>query len=277
MTTRVVHFVFGLREQDEPFHLLHYLAIESCRRVVQPDVIMLHLHQLPYGIYWDLARPLVELHRIEPIHAVESVAVDDFVARYRYAHHSDVIRLDVLAEHGGMYADIDTIFVRPVRDEFWQANAVIGREADVDDPETGMPVASLSNALIMAQPGAPFVVEWRERIIDAMDGSWSAHSCGLATKLAAEQPDNVHIEPQPSFSPFAHTRSGMADLLERPLVAAQLDETFSVHLCAHLWWEQDRTEFARFSAAAATEDHIRSAATPLAVAARPFLPDHGLF
>ena len=29
--SRVVHFVSGLREADEPFHLLHYLAVASCR------------------------------------------------------------------------------------------------------------------------------------------------------------------------------------------------------------------------------------------------------
>ena len=32
---------------------------------------------------------------------------------YRYAHHSDFIRLDALLARGGVYADVDTIFVRP--------------------------------------------------------------------------------------------------------------------------------------------------------------------
>ena len=33
----------------------------------------------------------------------------------RYAHHADFVRLDALIEHGGLYADIDTIFVRAFR------------------------------------------------------------------------------------------------------------------------------------------------------------------
>ena len=33
---RLAHFVFGLLEQTEPFHPMHYLALESCRRVLQP-------------------------------------------------------------------------------------------------------------------------------------------------------------------------------------------------------------------------------------------------
>jgi hypothetical protein len=274
---RIVHFVFGLREQDEPFHLLHYLAIESCRRVVAPDLIVLHLHHLPYGVYWDLARPLVEINRIEPIAAIDARPVDPMIARFRYAHHSDVIRLDALLTRGGMYADIDTLFVRAVPDHLWEAEAVIGSEGEVTYPDRKVPEPSLSNALLMAQPGSRFISTWREQIIDAMDGTWSGHSCRLATRLAAAEPDRVLIEPRASFSAFDHTIAGMRSLLEEDLVPGALEASYSVHLCAHLWWDQQRTDFSRFSAATATEDHLRNAATPLAVLARPFLPEHGLF
>lgn len=277
MIPRLAHFVFGLRPQQEPFHLLHYLAIESCRRVIRPERIVLHVHELPYGVYWDLARPLVELVRIDPVPEVDARAVAADVAPYRYAHHADVVRLDVLARHGGLYADIDTLFVAPLPAALWEAEAVIGREADVTyDPAAGAE-PSLSNALLLAAPGAWFVQTWRDRILAAMDGSWSGHSCRLATRLAAEAPDRVQVEPRARFSPFDHTPAGMRALLEEPLVPGMLDGTSSVHLCAHLWWDRDRRDFAAFSAVDATEAHLRTADTPLAHLARPFLPDHGLF
>ena len=275
MIPRVVHFVFGLRPQREPFHLLHYLAIESCRQVVQPDEIRLHLHELPYGVYWDLARPLVTVERVEPVPGLGPGGPD--VAPYRYAHHADVIRLDVLARDGGMYADIDTVFVAPVPDACWQASAVIGEEAPVQYPDAPAPERSLSNALLMAEPAAPFITEWRAQILGAMDGSWSAHSCRLATRLADARPDQVRVEPMCRFSPFAHTPDGIRALLERPLEPGALDGTASVHLMAHLWWDRDRRDFARFSAPDASEATLRTGATPLARLARPHLPDHGLF
>ena len=155
---RIVHFVFGLRPQDEPFHLVHYLAITSCREVVRPDEIHLHCNELPYGFYWDLVRPFVTLHRVDPVREVTEFPYDDpVVAHYSYAHQADFVRLDVLAEHGGMYADIDTAFVAPPRDELWEQSCVIGRERDVLDPRTNRARPSCSNALIMAEPGAPFV------------------------------------------------------------------------------------------------------------------------
>jgi hypothetical protein len=277
MTRRIVHFVFGLRPQDEPFHLLHYLAIESCRQVVAPDEIRMHVHHLPYGVYWDLARPLVTLERVDPIREVDELAAGPIITRFRYAHHSDVIRLDVLARDGGMYADIDTLFVRRVPDHWWDFDAVIGREAPVRYPDSEEPEPSMSNALLMARPGSSFITRWRSDIIAAMDGTWSGHSCRLATRLATTAPESVHVEHQASFSPFDHTPQGMRALLEEPMVAGMFDDSYSVHLCAHLWWDQDRTDFSRFSAAGATEAHVRSADTPLAHLARSFLPDHGLF
>jgi hypothetical protein len=276
MIPRVVHFVFGLRSQDEPFHLLHYVAVESCRRVLRPDEIRLHVHELPYGLYWDLARPLVTLVRIEPVPEVE-LSVPDDLRPYAYARHSDVVRLELLERHGGMYADIDTVFHTAVPQELWREEAVIGREDAVKYPDSASPEASLTNALIMSRPGAWFVEEWKRRVISAMDNTWSAHSCRVATRLAGERPDRVRVEPQSRFSPFDHTPSGLKALLEQPLRRGSLVDSSSVHLMAHLWWDRNRRDFVSFSAGDATEEHLRTADTPLAQLARPYLPEHGLF
>jgi hypothetical protein len=35
----VYQFVCYLREQTEPFHLMHYICLKSCRDLMQPDAI----------------------------------------------------------------------------------------------------------------------------------------------------------------------------------------------------------------------------------------------
>lgn len=273
---RVAHFVFGLREQDEPFHLVHYLAIASCAAVVAPEEIHLHCHHLPYGFYWDLVRPLVTLHRIERP-AIAARRYDDAgVARYSYAHEADVVRLDALDRHGGVYADIDTLFVHPPPEALWHEDCVIGREADVTDHRTGITRTSLSNAVIMARPGSPFVRRWRARIDDAFDGSWAAHSCFLADDLARAHPDEVRVEPERTFHHFPPTPGGLRRLLvgrEEPL-----DGVVAVHLAAHLWWDERRVDFVpEVHARTIDEAWIRERATTYALAAEPFLPPHGRF
>jgi Glycosyltransferase sugar-binding region containing DXD motif len=273
---RTAHFVFGLRPQVEPFHLVQYLAIASCVEILRPDTIMFHCHELPYGFYWDLARPLVELHRIAPVAAVTEFPYDDPVVRhYSYAHQADFVRLDVLARHGGLYADIDTLFVASPPDALWEAPCVIGREADVFDPRAGHARSSVSNALIMAEPRARFVERWRSEIGAALDGSWSAHSCFLADDLTRALPDDVRVEPERTFHAFPPTPDG----LRRLLVDRETDLTgvASIHLAAHLWWEEPRRDFSPVHARQIDERWIRSGTSTYAATAQRFLPDHGCF
>jgi hypothetical protein len=258
-----------MRPQDEPFHLVHYLAIASCIAVVEPSEVILHCHELPYGTYWDLIRPQVTLHRVGRVGTVDDHAYNPTIGPYDYAHHADFVRLDALTEWGGIYADIDTLFVAPIPEHCWEAPAVIGREADIVVQATGASRPSSSNALLMAQPGSRFVTEWREQITAAFDGSWSAHSCELGHDLAVSMPEDVLIETQRRFHAFEPTPEGIGNLFER---SVDLDGISSMHLMAHLWWSDDRRDFSRVHASMIDEAWMRDTEVTYARAARRFLP-----
>src|SRR5207247_4615897 len=101
---------------------------------VHPDEVHVHYHYLPHGSYWDLVRPRVVLHQVELVPEVMAFPyTDPVVARYAYAHQADFVRLDALARWGGLYADIDTLFVNALPERCWEVPAAIGREADVAD------------------------------------------------------------------------------------------------------------------------------------------------
>ena len=273
---RIVHFVFGLRDQDEPFHLVHYLSIASAIAVVQPAEVFVHCDKLPYGIYWDLIRPHVSLHRVQPADAVEAFPYEDTLVQSSvHAHHADIIRLDVLLEYGGLYADIDTLWVTRPPEACWVAEAAIGREVDVFDERIGRARPSLSNALLFSQRGSAFLRSWRGRIEAALDGSWSAHSCLLADDLATESPTAVHVEPQRTFHHFPPSREGLHDLLVGQV--EDLDGVAAVHLCAHLWWSEQRRDLSDVHALQIDEAWVRTSPSTYAQLARPFLPEHGLF
>lgn len=269
---QTVHFVFGLREQDQPFHLLHYLAIESCRQVLQPKMISLYYQHLPYGVYWDMIRPRLSLVKIDPVREVEQANYNETLVpeQYRYAHHADFIRLDALIEHGGIYADIDTLFLRPIPEALFGYDFVIGREAQMPDEITGEMRSSLCNALMMAAPGSIFAREWRKRMAGALNGTWSNHSCFLASDLANEQPAWVHIEPKQSFMGIPFTPAGLTALLEGGEL--DLDDAYSVHLWQHVWWEEERRDFSRCHAGELTLEFLSENDTPLCQLVRPFLP-----
>lgn len=269
---RVAHFVFGLREQLEPFHLLHYLAIESCRRILEPEIIYLHYHYLPFGVFWDEIRPHLTLVEVDLASEVLESRYDERLVpeAYRYAHHADFVRLDALIEYGGVYADIDTVFLRPLPDRLYAEKFVIGRELSVSDEITGERKPSLCNALLMAEPGAAFAQAWRSRMGAAINGTWSNHSGFLANTLSEELSEEVHVEPEASFFAVPPTVEGLDALLSDG--SLDLPDSFSIHLWAHLWWKAERVDYSPRYAGEMTVPYLRTADTPLAELVRPFLP-----
>jgi hypothetical protein len=273
MIPREFHFVFGLREQTEPFHLMHYLCLASCLAVGRPDAVHVHCLNRPWGPLWDLIQPRIQVEAIDPARLRTDLHyADPAIARFAYAHLADFLRLEILLERGGIYADMDTLFLRPVPAAMLAADCVMGRET-VDAGATGAVAGgSLCNALIMARPGAPFVALWLDRMRDAFDGSWSSHSTFLPFALSREHPDLIHVVPEAAFFALDWTRDGLADLFDRRVELPA--SATSLHLWAHLWWDPARQDWSRFSHRRLTPAYVRHARTTYAEAARPFLPDH---
>ena len=262
MIPRNVHFVFGLAKQTEPFHVLHSVAIESARRYLEPEAIHFHYKDLPWGPNFDRIRPHLTLHEIELVPEVLETGYDPGLVpdRYRYAHHADFIRLDALIEHGGIYADIDTVFVARFPDELFDESFVLGREGPVRDEQTGELRPSLCNALLMAEPRSAFAIRWRDEMAANLNGTWSNHSGFLAQTLTLDLKDKVRVVDEQAFCSFAATSDGLAALLERRSPVP--DGALSVHLWAHLWWERERTDYSRVHAGRLTgpqlaRDHAR--------------------
>ncbi len=276
-TPREFHFVFGLRAQTEPMHALHYACLESCRQVNRPRAIHFHYRNEPHGPLWERIRPHLTLHRLDgPPHdydAARYAATPEgrFIAHMGlgYAHEADFVRLDALIEHGGVYADMDTLFVRPYPDEWYAHEFAIGEEPGViaDD---GLMKPSLCNAVMFAQAGSHFARAWRERMGRAFDGTWSRHSCQEAARLWGERPDTLRVLPEECFYSFPCTPTGLKALLVDNMPVP--DAAHSVHLWAHLWWARDRTDFSEVHAGQLDLDTMRETDTTLTLLARRFLP-----
>ena len=276
MTERIpnrFHFIFGLKKQTEPFHLCHFLCLESCYQINQPETIYFHYLHEPYGPYWELAKPRVTMVKV----GLNSVVSKHryglrhrFNKKFIYAHHADFIRLEKLEELGGVYADIDTLFIRKYPAHLFEKEFVLGRENPIQCQTTGQYLPSLCNALIMAAPDSRFGHLWLERMPDYFNGTWSNHSTLLPQKLSEEHPESIHIEPSRSFYRYMWTPKDIYTLFED--MDTNQDEAYSLHLWAHLWWSKKRRDYSNFHQALLTEDYVRRAETTYGALARRFLP-----
>lgn len=271
------HFIFGLRPQSEPFHLVHYLCLESCRRINGPTAINFHYRHLPYGEWWDRICPYLRLHRILGATAgfdatrYETSDEGRLIAQagWTYAHEADFLRLRILLAQGGIYADMDTLFVRRYPDE-WRAYEFLMGEEPAIPGENGLLKPSLCNAVMFAQPNARFARSWLSQMDGAFDGTWSRHSCQEAARLWREMPDAVRVGPASWFYKHAATPRGVRALIEE--LDRDVRGVYSLHLWAHLWWDEWRTDFSRVHAGTVTEAYVRNVDTTYNVLARAFLP-----
>ena len=273
-TRREFHFVFGLKPQREPFHVAHWLALESCRLTQDADAIHLHLRHEPWGPWWERIAPHLTLHRVgaEPRGFDRAQYAKSSEGRYiagrgwDYAHEADFLRLEILLAGGGAYADIDTLFVERYPDRWFAHECVLGEEPALR-AEDGVARPSLCNAVILARPGSRFLAAWLDEARASFDGTWSRHSCAAAARLWGTAGDALVVLPQHAFYRHGPTRAGIASLFEQ--LDARLAGVASLHLWAHLWWDASREDFTRFHAGAFTPDWIaRGEATVAAIAKR---------
>ncbi|HEX7588530.1 MAG TPA: glycosyltransferase [Anaerolineae bacterium] len=218
-----------------------------------------------------MIRDKLELVRVDSIPFILDYPYKNrTVRKYAYAHQSDFIRLDRLLERGGIYADLDTIFVNPIPARLYQESFVLGREGDVWNETSRQFSPSLCNAFIMSKPNAPFGRLWRELMPVHFDGSWSHHSTILPYQLAQAHPDLLHIEPPRTFYKHPWTREGLHTLLED--CDTDNEGVVSMHLWSHLWWSRWRRDFSGFHAGRLTEDYILKVDTTYNLVARRYLP-----
>lgn len=265
MIPDIFHFVYGFKPQTKPFPLLHFLAIQSCLQVNKPQQVIVHCAEKPWGPWWDRLDGRVTVADAKPAPEVDNYRYDDRVPKiYRYAHHADFTRIDALIRCGGIYADIDTIFVRRFPDELRAHRFVAARESDLGGQ------VSIGNALLASEPNSAFARRWREAMPSAIDG-WSDHSTLLPGRLANQHPSEIELAPTALFYPFDHNTLDLMRLLfgdENPPL-----ETISLHLWEHLWGHESRIDFVAFHAGLVTPENIRKVDTTLFRLLRRYLPE----
>lgn len=207
----IVHFIFlqklPLRRPGQvDFDFLCYLAVRSAIVSLKPDRLFLHYSYLPSlsgegrqdeARHDPLALDNPWIRRLKghltlrrhdaPVHSAASTA--------HPAHLADTMRLQILAEHGGIYLDLDAFALRPFTSLLRpppRHDIVMGNE--------GGNRAGLCNAVMAARANSSFVARWLDRYRGADLGKeWNYHSVLLPKELALEHADSICQLPPDAF------------------------------------------------------------------------------
>ncbi|MBL8704458.1 MAG: BNR-4 repeat-containing protein [Rhodospirillales bacterium] len=160
-----------------------------------------------------------------------------------WANASNYLRLQKIAEHGGIYLDVDVMLVRPLA-PLLAHRCFFGFQAEDREQDW------VNNAVFGAEPGHWFIDQMRTRLLAEFDGSEPAnHSAPrLLTRMLVEQgldrydPRGVdvrglRVEPRPVFYPHSWR--------EPFRLAAVAPETLAVHFWEKSWHAPEASAEAR--------------------------------
>lgn len=224
---KILHFCFGFKEGfgGRPWGLSQYVCLRSAVEKIQPDTVYLYYEHEPSGPWWDVTLPLITPVKVTAPREIFGNRVD------HPAHRADVVRLERLIDVGGIYLDCDVLVQRDF-DDLLDNSTVLGAEGKGARWGT-------ANAVILAEPNAPFLVRWYDkyRTFRGAEGEkyWNEHSVKLPQKLAREHPGEITILPYTAFFwPLwteAHIRWIFAS--KRPI---SLENTYANHLWERKAW-----------------------------------------
>ena len=160
------------------------MCLLAVQRYVRPRKILLWYDEAstpPAGAWWQFARQSVAHLLPVPCQRPTSVYNRTLLVP---EHQSDVVRLTVLEEFGGLYVDLDVIVVRPL-DSLLSYDVIMGAES---------PEMLGSGFILVTRTNATFIQLWRRAYADFDDSDWNRHSVYVPMELARQHPDLVHVD-----------------------------------------------------------------------------------
>ena len=178
----IVHYTWFMSVVDKPFQFHHMLSVLSVDKYLKPDAIYFHTNQPPTGEYWNRS---LQVRNFHVIHRTPSDTVWDVPIRKPLyeTSASNVERLKILSEHGGIYMDLDYVALRsfdPLR--VWPCT--VGTEYP----------GRVCGGLVLCAKDSPFLYMWLKSYIDDYQPVWAYNTGIVPIHLAKKCPHLVHIE-----------------------------------------------------------------------------------
>lgn len=174
---------------------------------------------------------------------------------YHVAHKADVVRLQALKETGGIYLDLDTICVRPIK-ALLDHSFIIGQELKAEyipknwrqkikytirkkfAKQNANKITGLCNAALLAEKNSPFVNLWLDTYASfrskGRDKYWNEHSVFIPIQLAAAHPDKITFLGPYAFHYPLYDKPGLESMFEK---VTNFPEAYLHHLWESFSWE----------------------------------------
>ena len=255
----IVHYTWFTKSANKPFQFHHMLSVLSVDKYLKPDAIYFHTNQPPTGEYWNRSTGAQNFHVIhrQPNYTVWGARIKG--AKFETSI-SNVERLKIVTEYGGIYMDLDYIALKSF-DPLRKYACTLGYESDAN---------KVCGGLIICTRESPFLALWLNAFVDDYRaGVWAYNTGEVPARLARKYPQLVHIEERSLHRPnYKHDELGQ--LLARSTWWNR-DDSYGVHLWYRLWKKYLRSNNLSFASIHADFNSIRTLDNPYGEIARTVL------
>ena len=180
---KIIHLLyFGETE----FYNFHHRCVRAMVQYMPDYDIRIYNAKEPVGNkYWDdiKSQARVSIHKIDP-----PVYYDGFELKH-FQYKADVVRLELLYEHGGVYLDLDMLIVRPFHEVFASGHSFYISEECPNGGGNG----ALINAFLAAKPKNEFIKLWLNSFKSGLRlGIWAHHIRDSNKQLIDAHPHYIH-------------------------------------------------------------------------------------
>lgn len=230
MIPNIIHFIYFATDSTmcRPFSYTNYLAIRAAYEIQKPDKIYLHYNKEPVdNIFWNEAKKYAKLLFREPLIEFCGIKLD-------YPHYqSDIARLQILYDYGGIYLDNDLLMLKPF-ENLMSHNCVLGGDGYNDNGQ----IKSVANGLILSKPKEKLLSLWLEKIPEALQTKiWAYHAVVTPLELWKSDSTLYTLENVESFIPFDFHTSYIFNEGNEQIAYAQekLKNSYTIHMW-ETWW-----------------------------------------
>jgi hypothetical protein len=227
MIPNILHYIHLSGTTNRPWKLHHYLSVKSAVMYGEFDKINIWVDVTPTGVYWDKTKEYVNIIAIIPPTDIFDIPIT------QEAHKSDVLRLQILIEYGGVYVDCDTIFKKPFTN-LLNNKCVLGQQGING-------IEGLCPAVILAEKNSKFCKIWLSEFKTHFKGgppgspTWCTHSVYLPNSLSHILRDDITIMNHEYFFWPMYHEEHMKILFEENI---NFKNAFSHHL-----WESSGKQY----------------------------------
>lgn len=211
-----------------PFSYTNYLAIRSAFEIQKPDKIYLHYNKEPRNnVFWNEAKKYAKLIFREPLTEFHGIKLD-------YPHYqSDIARLQILHDYGGIYLDNDLLMLKSF-DDLMPYNCVLGGDGYNENGQ----IKSVANGLILSHAKERLLSQWLEKIPQALQtGIWAYHAVVTPLELWKTDSTLFKLQSVESFIPFDFHNAYIFNEGNDQIAIAKekLKNSYTIHMW-ETWW-----------------------------------------